>query len=362
MRKGNKKIWVILIMAVFMVISISIFAALYLHNDTKSVKNIKEFSDYVTDYKKEFEEYVLDKNEKDYNDLMEKCQKVIDNQDEDQVYTMISLLELFQEKVSSENRESLNEIIERIEFADLEFLSEEFKNDISKSILEAKELIDSKKYSSADSKLNELLKLINSEIYNTIESSDGKVEFVDSVSAEELILKEDSEFINNLFEEGAFLTFVCSYDHGIEAYGINEKVFVFNVINSKIETNDYVQAQYYVGSKTRNVYRYNELGGAGGNIYIVKNNKIKETIKYIHQEFNENLMDISLYEARVILDNAYPDYSFIDGGEISEVFNTSRGIEENAYCFRYKKNGTNDVYVGFVFSDKSFSFKFAGSL
>ena len=63
MRKGNKKTWVILLMAVFIVISISILAALYLHNDTKSIKNIKEFSNYVTDYKKEFEEYILDKNE-----------------------------------------------------------------------------------------------------------------------------------------------------------------------------------------------------------------------------------------------------------------------------------------------------------
>ena len=156
MRKGNKKIWVILLMAVFIVIFISIMAALYLHNDTKSIKNIEESSDYVTD----------DKNEKEYNDL--------------------------------ENKESLSEEV------------------------------------------------------------------------------KESEDVNN------------------------------------------------------------------------------------HQEFNENFMDISLNEARVILDNAYPDYSFLEGGEVGQVFNSNKGIEETAYCVRYKKNGTNDVYVGFVFSDKTFSFNFLG--
>lgn len=360
MRKGNKKTWVILLMAVFIVISISILAALYLHNDTKSIKNIKEFSNYVTDYKKEFEEYILDKNEKDYNDLMEKCQRVIDSEDKAQVYSMISLLELFEEKVSNENKESLSEVVKEIEGVNLEFLSEEFKNDISKKVLEAKELIESKKYSSADSKLKELVKLINNEASNTIKSSDGKIELLNSASAEKLILKEDADFVNNLLQEGAFLTFLCSYDYGIEAYGIKEKVLAFNVINPKIETNNHVQAVYYVGDKTRNVYRCSELGGAGGNLYIVKNNKIKETIEYIHQEFDDNFMDISLYEARVILDNAYPDYSFLEGGEVGQVFNSNKGIEENAYCFRYKKNGTNDVYVGFVFSDKTFSFNFVG--
>lgn len=69
---------------------------------------------------------------------------------------------------------------------------------------------------------------------------------------------------------------------------------------------------------------------------------------------------LSAKAALKILQEAYPDYTYVDGGNIEKAIHDEvSGKDRPAYIFTFTKNSNNDTYIGFVFFDGSYKFSHA---
>lgn len=86
----------------------------------------------------------------------------------------------------------------------------------------------------------------------------------------------------------------------------------------------------------------------------------REEERKAEEERKDNPMfPMTASEALAILQNSYPDYTFLGGGELSySEYNEGKGINEPAYIYAFRKD--EDVYTGWVFADGSFKFRFSG--
>ncbi|SFC97752.1 hypothetical protein [Clostridium uliginosum] len=116
------------------------------------------------------------------------------------------------------------------------------------------------------------------------------------------------------------------------------------VINSEpcIYTWDKNEVSRYIGMNTLNVYDCN-------------GNKVdKVTLNSSGAESQTSSKNMTSEKALTILKKAYPDYTYIDGGELDTYYATG----ESAYRFTFRKG--NDKYIGWVLMNGQYVFRFVG--
>ena len=201
-----------------------------------------------------------------------------------------------------------------------------------------------------------------SELPNSpVKESTKKASSLTLKEAEKLIFKEDNTYANDLIKSGSTVSGEELTASSINIYGINEKAFIFSFRDHTIIDGNYLTAMYYVGKESKNVYRFESVGGAGSDLYLMKNNSIVATLEFKPSQL-ENI-ELTSKDALTILENAYPDYTFLNGGELQDlVYDYETQTERSAYVFTFLKNNTDLIYSGHVFLDGTYEFTLAGEM
>lgn len=340
-------------------------------NNFEKPTNTNDFETSLRDYKANFQNYVLGNNEATYKDLIAQSEQAILNKDDKKILELKPALKALEDKVISENTNATNTSLQQLKSIDISKLPEDKKKQIESLINEISPTIGSKNFVKANASIeqakvsinNELKALADAEAIKLAEEKKNKT--ITPETARELILKEDSIFANSEMNSGSQLSKgnsdvarVASY------YDINEGSYAFVFTNPSILENDGLTSYYYVGINTGNVYRCSSAGGAGGDLSLVKNNKVLKILKYktSYKSSNSEAGQLSSENALNILKRNYPNYLYVGGGQlVKNVFNASKGFNDSAYLFTFKNTSTGDFYQGAVFLDGSYTFKFVGN-
>lgn len=287
------------------IIVISIGSILFYNLGSKS-NNIAEFQTYLNEYQGSSQKCILGKNESAYTELINESLSAISKKDANKTVQLKVKLKKLQEKIVAENK---------------------------KTAKLAEETAENRKLTLED--------------------------------ARELIFKEDNYFASKEVNSGSKLDGDDPHNTKLLNYKVNEGVFSFTFRDPSMVENDGLTSFYYVGKDSRNVYRCSSVGGAGGDLYLIENNKTVKTLKYINNTVDQNkvtsLGQLSSSEALKKVQQSYPDYIYIDGGSINEVLNDAKGVDEPAYTFRFTNDGKMDIYVAWVFADGGIKFRLVGN-
>lgn len=334
-------------------------------NGSKEANNSNNFETYLNGYKASFQNYILGSNEGTYKDLIAQSEQAINSKDDAKILELKPKLKELEDKVTTENTNALNTSLEQLKTIDISKLPEDKKKNITSLINEISTTIGAKNFVKANSNIEQT----KATIFNELKANEAveaakiaeeiKNKAVTLETAKELIFKEDSNFANKQVSSGSILSKGTFVDN-LTIYKVNESVYHFIFNDPKIIENDGITSFYYVGKDSGNVYRCSSVGGAGGDLYLIQNNRIIKTFKYIVPTNNTSSSSekLSANDALKILQKAYPDYTYIDGGNIENGINDEvTGKDRPAYIFKFAKNSNNDTYVGFVFFDGSYKFR-----
>ena len=368
----NKKQKIIIISFCIVSIIVLCIGSIVFYNFGKKANNIAEFQTYLNEYQVNSQKYILGKNESIHTGLINESVNAITKKDANKTVELKSKLKQLEGKIVAENTDSLNNGLKKIAGIDISKLSENKKKEITSMLKKISVLISNKKFRSASTNLEEVRKIINNELKLIVDDKNKKAaKLAEEIEknknltledARKLIFKEDNDFANKEINSGSELHGDDPHNTKMDIYGIDEGVYSFIFSNPNITENDGLTSFYYVGKDSKNVYRCSSVGGAGGDLYLIENNKIVKTLKYSNNTASQNnvnsLGQLSSSEALKKVQQSYPDYTYIDGGSIdNEAFNDRKGIAEPAYLFKFSHNTNKDIYVAWVFADGGIKFR-----
>lgn len=356
------------------IIVISIGSILFYNLGSKS-NNIAEFQTYLNEYQGSSQKCILGKNESAYTELINESLSAISKKDANKTVQLKVKLKKLQEKIVAENTGTLNAGLKEIKGINISKLSDNKKKKITSALNGISTLISDENFTTCSTKLGETRTMINNEVKLIVDAENKKAAKLAQETAEnrkltledarELIFKEDNYFASKEVNSGSKLDGDDPHNTKLLNYKVNEGVFSFTFRDPSMVENDGLTSFYYVGKDSRNVYRCSSVGGAGGDLYLIENNKTVKTLKYINNTVDQNkvtsLGQLSSSEALKKVQQSYPDYIYIDGGSINEVLNDAKGVDEPAYTFRFTNDGKMDIYVAWVFADGGIKFRLVGN-